>query len=148
MTRAAALEREREAAPKGIKSLARCGQGHLLSDDGLRPVVYGALPPLSADYSLARKDQATARGLIAETARAVRASLALAPDPVVARRSSVTGPGAPLPPRVRMGVRRSCPRPPGRAARWSDGYAPMAPQLPNQAQTQSPAATARWPGPP
>jgi len=43
--------------PKAIKALARCGQGYLLSDAGLAPVAYGMLPPLTADYSLPRKDQ-------------------------------------------------------------------------------------------
>jgi type IV secretory system conjugative DNA transfer VirD4/TraG family protein len=49
--------------PNAIKALARAGQGYVLSDDGLRPVVYGALPPLSLDYPLARNNQAAARGL-------------------------------------------------------------------------------------
>jgi len=49
--------------PNGIKSLARCGQGYLLSDEGLRQVVYGMLPPLQADYALSRNDQSKARGL-------------------------------------------------------------------------------------
>ena len=49
--------------PNAIKALARCGQGYLLSDEGLRPVVYGALPPLRADYPLPRNDQAAARGV-------------------------------------------------------------------------------------
>ena len=35
----------------------------LLSDEGLRPVVYGMLPPLQADYTLPRNNQAKARGL-------------------------------------------------------------------------------------
>lgn len=50
------------AAPP-IKALARAGQGYVLSDEGLRPVVYGALPPVSADYPLVGNDQAAARGL-------------------------------------------------------------------------------------
>jgi hypothetical protein len=49
--------------PNAIKALARCGQGYSLSDEGLRPVVYGALPSLSADYPLVRNDQSAARGL-------------------------------------------------------------------------------------
>lgn len=49
--------------PNRIKSLARCGQGYLVSDEGLQPVVYGMLPPLQADYPLPRNEQATARGL-------------------------------------------------------------------------------------
>jgi len=47
--------------PKAIKALARCGQGYLLSDAGLAPVAYGMLPPLTADYSLPRKEQKAAR---------------------------------------------------------------------------------------
>lgn len=47
--------------PNAIKALARAGQGYLLTDEGLRPVVYGALPPLSADYPLPRKDQKAVR---------------------------------------------------------------------------------------
>jgi type IV secretory pathway TraG/TraD family ATPase VirD4 len=49
--------------PNRIKSLARCGQGYLVSDEGLWPVVYGMLPPLQADYPLPRNEQAPARGL-------------------------------------------------------------------------------------
>jgi hypothetical protein len=49
--------------PNAIKSLARCGQGYLFSDEGLRPVSYGMLPALSSDFPLKRKDQASARGL-------------------------------------------------------------------------------------
>ena len=49
--------------PNAIKNLARCGQGYLLSDSGLKPIAYGMLPPLSAKYSLARNDQREARGL-------------------------------------------------------------------------------------
>ncbi|HEU5219298.1 MAG TPA: hypothetical protein VFU23_11595, partial [Gemmatimonadales bacterium] len=49
--------------PNAIKLLARCGQGYLLSDEGLKPVVYGMLPPLQADYPLPRNDQSKARGL-------------------------------------------------------------------------------------
>jgi hypothetical protein len=49
--------------PNAIKALARRGQGYLLSDEGLHPVAYGMLPPLTADYSLPRKDQRKARGL-------------------------------------------------------------------------------------
>jgi hypothetical protein len=43
--------------------LARCGQGYLLSDDGLHAVAYGMLPPLTADSHLPRKDQRRAKGL-------------------------------------------------------------------------------------
>jgi hypothetical protein len=49
--------------PNAIKSLARCGQGYLFNDEGLRPVSYGMLPPLSSDCPLPRKDQARSRGL-------------------------------------------------------------------------------------
>jgi type IV secretory pathway TraG/TraD family ATPase VirD4 len=49
--------------PNAIKNLARCGQGYLLSDEGLRPVAYGMLPPLTADYPLLRKAQQEAPGL-------------------------------------------------------------------------------------
>ncbi len=49
--------------PNAIKSLARCGQGYLFNDEGLRPVSYGMLPPLSSDFPLQRKEQTSARGL-------------------------------------------------------------------------------------
>lgn len=49
--------------PNCIKNLARCGQGYLLSDTGLKPVAYGMLPSLSLDYSLLRKQQHEAKGL-------------------------------------------------------------------------------------
>jgi type IV secretory pathway TraG/TraD family ATPase VirD4 len=49
--------------PNAIKNLSRCGQGYLLSDEGLRPVAYAMLPPLTADYPLPRKSQQGARGL-------------------------------------------------------------------------------------
>jgi hypothetical protein len=49
--------------PNAIKNLARCGQGYLLSDEGLRPLVYPMIPPISAEYPLERKDQKAARGL-------------------------------------------------------------------------------------
>jgi TraM recognition site of TraD and TraG len=49
--------------PNCIKNLARCGQGYLLSDDGVRPLVYGMLPHLSAGYALPRKTQKDAPGL-------------------------------------------------------------------------------------
>ncbi len=49
--------------PNSIKRLARCGQGYLLTDDGLRPLVYGMLPPLSAHYPLLRRRQQEAPGL-------------------------------------------------------------------------------------
>jgi hypothetical protein len=49
--------------PNCIKNLARCGQGYLLSDDGVRPLVYGMLPHLSASYPLSRKAQRGAPGL-------------------------------------------------------------------------------------
>jgi hypothetical protein len=49
--------------PNAIKSLARCGQGYHQSDEGMRPVCYGMLPPLQANYPLPRNEQATARGL-------------------------------------------------------------------------------------
>jgi hypothetical protein len=49
--------------PNCIKNLARCGQGYLLSDDGVRPLVYGMLPHLSASYPLPRKAQKGTAGL-------------------------------------------------------------------------------------
>jgi hypothetical protein len=49
--------------PNAIKNLARCGQGYLLSDEGLRPLSYGMLPALSADYRLTRKAQRNIPGL-------------------------------------------------------------------------------------
>jgi TraM recognition site of TraD and TraG len=49
--------------PNCIKNLARCGQGYLLSDDGVRPLVYGMLPHVSASYPLPRKAQKGAPGL-------------------------------------------------------------------------------------
>ena len=49
--------------PNAIKNLARCGQGYLLSDEGLRPLAYGMLPSLRADYPLPKKSQRDARGL-------------------------------------------------------------------------------------
>ena len=49
--------------PNAIKSLARSGQGYLLSDLGLKPVSYGMLPPLAASYPLPRNQQGAAKGL-------------------------------------------------------------------------------------
>lgn len=49
--------------PNAIKTLARCGQGYLVNDEGLKPIVYGMLPPLQADLPLPKKDQTKARGL-------------------------------------------------------------------------------------
>ena len=49
--------------PNAIKNLARCGQGYLFNDEGLRPVCYGMLPPFSLDFALKRKNQTRARGL-------------------------------------------------------------------------------------
>jgi len=49
--------------PNAIKNLGRCGQGYLLSDQGLLPVAYGMLPPLSLDYTLPRNQQRAAKGL-------------------------------------------------------------------------------------
>jgi type IV secretory pathway TraG/TraD family ATPase VirD4 len=50
--------------PNCIKSLARCGQGYLLSDEGILPVVYGMLPiSISTSYDLNRNGQQQARGL-------------------------------------------------------------------------------------
>jgi TraM recognition site of TraD and TraG len=49
--------------PNHIKRLARCGQGYFLTDDGLRPVVYGMLPALNAQYPLVRNNQKDAPGL-------------------------------------------------------------------------------------
>jgi TraM recognition site of TraD and TraG len=49
--------------PNAIKSLARCGQGYLLSGTGLKPVAYAMLPPLAATFPLARNTQCEAKGL-------------------------------------------------------------------------------------
>jgi len=50
--------------PNSIKSLARCGQGYLLSDEGIMPVAYGMLPTsISATYRLRRNEQKESRGL-------------------------------------------------------------------------------------
>jgi hypothetical protein len=49
--------------PNSIKRLARCGQGYLLTDDGLRRLVYGMLPPLRARYPLLCNRQSEASGL-------------------------------------------------------------------------------------
>jgi hypothetical protein len=49
--------------PNAIKNLATCGQGYLYSDEGLRPVCYGMLPPLQADFPLRRNQQHQATGL-------------------------------------------------------------------------------------
>lgn len=49
--------------PNRIKELARCGQGYLYSDEGLKPVFYGMVPPLRADFAIQRKQQEGARGL-------------------------------------------------------------------------------------
>ena len=50
--------------PNRIKNLARCGQGYLFNDEGLRPISYGMLPAsFRASYALVRKDQSGARGL-------------------------------------------------------------------------------------
>jgi TraM recognition site of TraD and TraG len=63
--------------PNAIKNLARCGQGYLLSDTGLKPVAYGMLPPISANYELPRNRQLTAKGLrLYETLVAERGQLA------------------------------------------------------------------------
>ena len=50
--------------PNCIKNLAPAGQGYLVttSHEPL-PICYGMMPPLSADYALARKDQSKARGI-------------------------------------------------------------------------------------
>jgi type IV secretory pathway TraG/TraD family ATPase VirD4 len=54
--------------PNAIKTLARCGQGYLVNDEGLQPVSYGMLPALDADYALPRIEQRSAAGLrLAET---------------------------------------------------------------------------------
>jgi hypothetical protein len=48
--------------PNAIKNLARCGQGYLYTNEGLRPVSYGMLPELKGDYPLVRIEP-TGRGL-------------------------------------------------------------------------------------
>ena len=54
----------RRLHPNAIKSLARCGQGYLYNDEGIRPVSYGMLPEeLTADYAMPINDQRRARGL-------------------------------------------------------------------------------------
>ena len=50
--------------PNAIKSLARHGQGYVLTDEGLNPVCYGMVPQsLRASFPLARKPQENVRGL-------------------------------------------------------------------------------------
>lgn len=50
--------------PNAIKGLARCGQGYLYNDEGIRPVVYGMLPQeLAVDLQLPSREQNDARGL-------------------------------------------------------------------------------------
>jgi type IV secretory pathway TraG/TraD family ATPase VirD4 len=49
--------------PNQIKGLARCGQGYLLNDEGVSPLVYGMLPDLAYDYPLKVHPQENARGL-------------------------------------------------------------------------------------
>jgi len=49
--------------PNAIKNLARCGQGDLPSERGLKLVAYGMLPPPSENYSLARNEKRQASGL-------------------------------------------------------------------------------------
>ena len=50
--------------PNRIKTLATSGQGYLYNGEGIKPLVYGMLPPgLVAHYDLPRKDQARAVGL-------------------------------------------------------------------------------------
>ena len=50
--------------PNSIKCLARSGQGYLLSDEGIRPLVYGMLPhSISANFGLTRIAQTNARGV-------------------------------------------------------------------------------------
>ena len=50
--------------PNAIKSLARCGQGYIYNDEGIRPIAYGMLPgDLCADYPMRTKDQLGASGL-------------------------------------------------------------------------------------
>ena len=50
--------------PNRIKTLATSGQGYLYNGEGIKPIVYGMLPPdLVAKYPLARKDQSRAVGL-------------------------------------------------------------------------------------
>ena len=49
--------------PNAIKNLARCGQGYLLSDEGLQPLVYGMFPAMRADFPLTRKSQRNVAGL-------------------------------------------------------------------------------------
>lgn len=50
--------------PNRIKTLATSGQGYLYNGEGIKPIVYGMLPPnLVANYPLARKDQSQAVGL-------------------------------------------------------------------------------------
>jgi hypothetical protein len=50
--------------PNRIKTLATSGQGYLYNGEGIKPIVYGMLPPdLVATYPLERKDQSRAVGL-------------------------------------------------------------------------------------
>jgi hypothetical protein len=50
--------------PNRIKSLARCGQGYVYTDEGITPVCYPIFPPELRDrYPLPRNSQEDARGL-------------------------------------------------------------------------------------
>ena len=50
--------------PNRIKTLGTSGQGYLYNGEGIKPLVYGMLPPdLVAHYDLPRKDQSRAVGL-------------------------------------------------------------------------------------
>jgi hypothetical protein len=50
--------------PNAIKSLARCGQGYIYNDEGIRAIDYGMLPAdLATDYTINCLSQSQARGL-------------------------------------------------------------------------------------
>jgi hypothetical protein len=50
--------------PNAIKNLARCGQGYIYNDEGIRSLVYGMLPSeLTAQDPIEGKNQQNARGL-------------------------------------------------------------------------------------
>lgn len=91
--------------PNRIKTLATSGQGYLYNGEGIKPIVYGMLPPdLIADYKLPQKDQSRAVGLrLYEKfiAGKVAEGVADAAPPAIARRCPVCN--SPL--RLRVGKR-------------------------------------------
>lgn len=49
--------------PNAIKDLGAYGQGYVINDEGIRPVCYGMVPEVMANYPLPLRDQEQARGL-------------------------------------------------------------------------------------